>query len=249
MMKILLLNKNPVISKLVRLSAEKLDYEFEEEHSYNKKMTEYYEIIIIDNEIKADLKNLENRCKKLICLSSKDSNIQDDIQILHKPFLPTDLITLIKDEQPPVSQEETGEQESLTEIAPEDTADFSADSLELESQTQEPADEPKAQEEKPKVQEQPKGEKEGFEESDLDKAFKMDEIANEPKAEEKLEVQKPNKKFLQDVVKATDENDLSKQENIADELSLDSLDLPDEEPQVEENTAQTATQEPTVQNE
>ncbi|TQR53924.1 hypothetical protein, partial [Campylobacter troglodytis] len=182
-MKVLLLNKNPIISKLVRLSAEKLNYDFEEQEAYDKKMTGYYEFIIVDNEIKADLKNLENRCKKLICLSSKNSNIQDNIQILHKPFLPTDLISLIKveeepkEETPPETEPTKEVEKEAEDTTQEELADLDLDSLDL------------ADEDTPKKHIE--GAKEGFEEADIDNIFNN---------EDKLKIKPPNKEYVQDLV-------------------------------------------------
>lgn len=94
-MKILLLNKNPIISKLVKLTVQKLGDEFEELEEFNESKAD---IIIVDNDEKIDLNSLKNFAKKLIVLSKTGNEILDDEMILnlHKPFLPTDLIKLIE---------------------------------------------------------------------------------------------------------------------------------------------------------
>ncbi len=97
-MKTLLLNKNPVISKLVRMSAQKVEYEFEERSAYSGDIGEF-DIIIIDDGVNADLNELKAKCKTLICISSAASASEDGKQILHKPFLPTDLIALMRNDE------------------------------------------------------------------------------------------------------------------------------------------------------
>ena len=95
-MKILLLNKNPIISKLVKLSAEKIGYDFEEQEDYKDGLSA--DVIIIDSDVKADLKTLSENSSKLIYLSPKNQDNNENFYIsIHKPFLPTDLIKLIQD--------------------------------------------------------------------------------------------------------------------------------------------------------
>ena len=117
-MKILLLNKNPIISKLVKLSAEKIGYDFEEQEDYKDGLSA--DVIIIDSDVKADLKTLSENSSKLIYLSPKNQDNNENFYIsIHKPFLPTDLIKLIQD---------SGETAILTEDKTEDEAkDNSAD--------------------------------------------------------------------------------------------------------------------------
>lgn len=94
-MKTLLFNKNPIISKLVRMSAQKMEYEFEERLNYASDI-DGYDVIIVDDGISADLKVLQGKCKKLIYISSGASANEESRQVLHKPFLPTDLIALMR---------------------------------------------------------------------------------------------------------------------------------------------------------
>lgn len=111
-MKILLLNKNPIISKLVKLSAEKIGYDFEEQEDYKDGLSA--DVIIIDSDVKADLKTLSENSSKLIYLSPKNQDNNENFYIsIHKPFLPTDLIKLIQD---------SGETAILTEDKTEDEA-------------------------------------------------------------------------------------------------------------------------------
>ncbi|MBK1972639.1 hypothetical protein JG677_00970 [Campylobacter sp. TTU-622] len=97
-MKILLLNENPVVSKLVRLSAKKMSYDFEEANIYTDDLG-VYDIIIIDGDIKEDIEILKQKCSKLIVLTSRNQKIDiKNIKILQKPFLPTDLLNILNND-------------------------------------------------------------------------------------------------------------------------------------------------------
>lgn len=102
-MKTLLFNKNPIISKLVRMSAQKMEYEFEERLNYASDI-DGYDVIIVDDGVSADLKVLQGKCKKLICISSGASANEESRQVLHKPFLPTDLIALMRIDEAAAAQ-------------------------------------------------------------------------------------------------------------------------------------------------
>lgn len=132
-MKILLLNKHPVISKLVRLSAQKLDYEFDEQAHYADTLP-LYDVIVVDDSVSADLKDLQNKCKKLICISSGASDFQSTPKVLHKPFLPTDLIALMKDEEKPATEQaqEASAEKSAADDTPLDLDSLSFDSFDSE---------------------------------------------------------------------------------------------------------------------
>ncbi|WP_286006091.1 hypothetical protein [Campylobacter avium] len=116
-MKILLLNKNPIISKLVKLSAEKIGYDFEEQEDYKDGLSA--DVIIIDSDVKADLKTLSENSSKLIYLSPKNQDNNENFYIsIHKPFLPTDLIKLIQDSgETVILTEDKAEDESKDNVA------------------------------------------------------------------------------------------------------------------------------------
>ena len=94
-MKILLLNENPVVSRLVRLSAKKMSYDFEELNAYSENLGNY-DVIVVDSDTPAPLKILKEKCDRLIFLAPRNQNVEDiDAQILQKPFLPTDFLNLL----------------------------------------------------------------------------------------------------------------------------------------------------------
>ncbi|EAH6127268.1 highly acidic protein [Campylobacter jejuni] len=93
-MKILLLNENPVVSRLVSLSAKKMSYDFEELNAYSEILGNY-DVIVVDSDTPAPLKILKEKCDRLIFLAPRNQNIDIDAQILQKPFLPTDFLNLL----------------------------------------------------------------------------------------------------------------------------------------------------------
>ncbi|EPW1859182.1 hypothetical protein ACWE7U_000856 [Campylobacter coli] len=96
-MKILLLNENPVVSRLISLSAKKMSYDFEEINAYDKNLG-HYDVIIVDSDTPAPLKILKEKCDKLIFLAPRNQSADIDALILHKPFLPTDFLNLLNQE-------------------------------------------------------------------------------------------------------------------------------------------------------
>ena len=116
-MKTLLFNKNPIISKLVRMSAQKMEYEFEERLNYASDI-DGYDVIIVDDGISADLKVLQGKCKKLIYISSGASANEESRQVLHKPFLPTDLIALMRIDEATAAQADKDKGANAEKTAP-----------------------------------------------------------------------------------------------------------------------------------
>lgn len=150
-MKTLLFNKNPIISKLVRMSAQKMEYEFEERLNYASDI-DSYDVIIVDDGISADLKVLQGKCKKLIYISSGASANEESRQVLHKPFLPTDLIALMRIDEAAAAQADkdkgaNAEKDALKsenasanadENASADEEDIDLDSLSFDNKLLEP---------------------------------------------------------------------------------------------------------------
>ncbi|XAK48795.1 hypothetical protein AAID98_07705 [Campylobacter coli] len=93
----LLLNENPVVSRLISLSAKKMSYDFEEINTYDENLG-HYDVIIVDSDTPAPLKILKEKCDKLIFLAPRNQSVDIEAQILHKPFLPTDFLNLLNQE-------------------------------------------------------------------------------------------------------------------------------------------------------
>ena len=100
-MRLLLINNNPAVSRLINLSAKKYGYELEEFKSDDFDLNENYDVTITDNEAVSE---------NSILLLRESGNLGDIIYIgpkglpkpiyanyfLQKPFLPTDFIDMIK---------------------------------------------------------------------------------------------------------------------------------------------------------
>ena len=91
-MDILLLNQDPTISKLVKVAANK--YEFIEAKELNP--NRHYKIIILNDDLNIDTKELKDKCTRLILLSAtNDFKPSTWIYHIKKPFIVGDLTRLI----------------------------------------------------------------------------------------------------------------------------------------------------------
>ena len=149
-MKILLLNDNPVVNKLVVLSAQKTSDEVEIASSSEDIPSQSYDLLIVDDSMYSDdLLNEINtkiKYKNSLLICTKDAQIPDAFSsILKKPFLPTDLVELFMMLEKEVESEEVvnkvkeeeqmGEEETIAEedIATDEIGDLS-DDLELDDE-------------------------------------------------------------------------------------------------------------------
>ncbi|ENQ6620183.1 hypothetical protein ACEQHX_001554, partial [Campylobacter lari] len=97
-MKVLLINSNTAVSKLISLGVQKLGYDFEE-ITNTEELGEFYDVIIIDHDIEASLDDLKSKCNRLICLLPRNQEQVEGVECLYKPFLPTDFIELLGGEK------------------------------------------------------------------------------------------------------------------------------------------------------
>lgn len=98
-MKILLLNDNPVVSKLVTLSSQKTSDELETVHSIEEVNAGQYDLLIIDDALYSEglLDELKAKInfKKSLFIMAKNSQLPEGFtNTIKKPFLPTDLVEL-----------------------------------------------------------------------------------------------------------------------------------------------------------
>ncbi|WP_151901067.1 hypothetical protein [Sulfurimonas hydrogeniphila] len=143
-MKILLLNDNPVVNKLVTLSAQKTSDEVETVSGLEEISSHDYDLLIVDDSVYTDdlLHELEAKIKykKSLFICAKDAKERDSFSsILKKPFLPTDLVELfmmlekeIKKEADEMPVEELHAQEN--EIEELDDLDTLTDDLDLDDE-------------------------------------------------------------------------------------------------------------------
>jgi len=98
--KILLLNDNPVVTKLVTLSAQKTDDDVVLAHNLDEVEDGTYDLLIIDDA----LYNEENYAalqekvhfKKSLFICARERESEGDFTLtIKKPFLPTDLVELL----------------------------------------------------------------------------------------------------------------------------------------------------------
>jgi len=98
-MKILLLNDNPVVTKLVTLSAQKTSDELENVSSIDAISSDTYDLLVVDDVMYHDsffdeIKEKITFSKSLYICSRDATQVETFSSTLKKPFLPTDLVEL-----------------------------------------------------------------------------------------------------------------------------------------------------------
>jgi uncharacterized membrane protein len=112
--KILLLNDNPVVNKLVTLSAQKTSNEVDIASTIEGIESQNYDLLIVDDSVYSDdlLHDLHSKIKykKSLYICAKDAEeVESFSSILKKPFLPTDLVELFTMFEKEVAQETSEE--------------------------------------------------------------------------------------------------------------------------------------------
>ena len=100
-MRLLLLNNNPAVSRLIKLSVDKVGYELDEFEDYGLVPLEHYDLIMVDNECynEAELETLceQSHCQYVLYICQRGSKKPEFANMaLEKPFLPTDFLTLLE---------------------------------------------------------------------------------------------------------------------------------------------------------
>ncbi len=137
-LKILLLNDNPVVNKLVTLSAQKTSDDLEVLDNIELVTDGAYDLLVVDDTLySSDLvANLKEKIsfKKSLYICSRDAEPADEFtSIIKKPFLPTDLVELfssIGKEASEVVLEESLEYTDLEEMSLSPDKDDLLDDLE-----------------------------------------------------------------------------------------------------------------------
>jgi uncharacterized membrane protein len=99
-MRLLLLNNNPAVSRLIKLSADKAGYELDEFEDYGLVPLSNYDVVLVDNELyDADLiAGLKEHtgCEYVIYVCQRGAQKPEGVNVsLEKPFLPTDFLALL----------------------------------------------------------------------------------------------------------------------------------------------------------
>ncbi len=100
-MRLLLINKNPVVSRMMQMSVPKAGFEIEECDSVYDLPSGSYEVVVLDDEMYDEnfLHDIRQNIKYYqlgIITSSKEADLANFDFVLTKPFLPTDLIEILR---------------------------------------------------------------------------------------------------------------------------------------------------------
>ncbi len=125
-MKLLLINKNPVVSRMMLMSVPKAGFEIEECDSVYDLPKGRFEVVVIDDEMYDEnfLEDIKRNIKfaKLGLITASKSMEQEGFDfVLTKPFLPTDLIEILREvkselEKEGVSLEEEPKEQPQEEV-------------------------------------------------------------------------------------------------------------------------------------
>lgn len=120
-MRLLLINNNPAVSRLIKLSVEKVGYEMDEFDDYGLVPLKNYDVIMVDNELydETELTALGEHvgCKYFLSICQRGSKKSDFVNAsLEKPFLPTDFLSLLEKIKNVVLSSK--EEEPKMEVAP-----------------------------------------------------------------------------------------------------------------------------------
>lgn len=129
-MRLLLLNNNPAVSRLIKLSAEKAGYELDEFEDYGLVPLTTYDVILVDNELYEETAVAglceHTGCDYVVYVCQRGAKKPDAMNVaLEKPFLPTDFLILmdkIKNVLASHKMEEPDEEESILQTDEESDA-------------------------------------------------------------------------------------------------------------------------------
>ncbi len=135
-MKLLLINKNPVVSRMMMMSVPKAGFEIEECDDVYLLPSGSYDVVVIDDEMYDEnfLKVIKQNLKYYqlgLVTNSKNINTSEFDFLLSKPFLPTDLIEILRKiktdiesqkEKVPLFKEEEKEESSPFDMLVEESA-------------------------------------------------------------------------------------------------------------------------------
>jgi hypothetical protein len=110
-MRLLLINKNPVVSRMMQMSVPKAGFDIEECDSIYDLPTGMYEVVVIDDEMYDEnfLHDIKQNIKYRqigIITTSKNADFSNFDFVLTKPFLPTDLIEILRKVKSEIEQQE-----------------------------------------------------------------------------------------------------------------------------------------------
>jgi uncharacterized membrane protein len=135
-LKILLLNDNPVVNKLVTLSANKTSDDLDIVETIDELESRRYDLMVIDDSLYSEdiLEKLKEKVeykKSLFIFSKKSPDVEGFTSKIKKPFLPTDLVELFSTFGKELNSVDLSEEESELnlddEISLDDDLTFDSD--------------------------------------------------------------------------------------------------------------------------
>jgi len=218
-MKILLLNNNPIINKLVTLSAQKTSDELDVVGSIDEISDNGYNLLIVDDMFYSEdlLQQIKEKTEfsKSLYICSKDSlHVEGFTSILKKPFLPTDLVELFS---------VFGKESDIVNLDPNVSDNDKTDTQEIKID--------ESLEEDEAVEDNLSDDKFLFDEDNIsDNELSLDEDDISESVLDKEEVQE-----VQELLDETEEDF-----DFEEELELDSEDEEETKPEVEKELEETA---------
>lgn len=95
-MKVIVVNDNPAVSRLINISLTRLGYEFNEVKNLEDITSKDNELLICDSSLFDKGVDYSSYAKNILYLVPRGSKIDENAQILEKPFLPTDFIETVE---------------------------------------------------------------------------------------------------------------------------------------------------------
>lgn len=95
-MKVIVVNDNPAVSRLINISLTRLGYEFNEVKNLEDITSKDNELLICDSSLFDKDVDYSSYAKNILYLVPRGSKIDENAKILEKPFLPTDFIETVE---------------------------------------------------------------------------------------------------------------------------------------------------------
>ena len=202
-MRLLLLNNNPAVSRLIKLSAEKAGYELDEFEDYGLVPLATYDVLLIDNELydEASIAGLcdNTGCDYIVYICQRGAHKPESANaVLEKPFLPTDFLVLLDKVKNVIISHKIEATEEASKVLPssEESEESNAfdidqiDTLEIEEDMlpihllEEPSDVKEEEDE-----ETPSLEDEEIDTLDLEQNYSLDALDEEQEDDKKLNLE------------------------------------------------------------
>ena len=219
-MRLLLLNNNLAVSRLIKLSAEKAGYELDEFEDYGLVPLTNYDIILIDNELfdESALTGLREYtgCNYVVYICQRGSKKPETVNVvLEKPFLPTDFLILLEKLKTVIESHKAEEEnaEDFSMQMPSETTDEQPEAFDIDQiDTLEDEDNMLPinllEENEDDFEEDEKSEKLSFDDLELDD-LSLDDESSEGKIPEEKELSGDDEFSFDDITSLAKEDDVA----------------------------------------